>query len=57
MYDDLGEQVVWRRLYLQRAVQELPSGYAALRTADVPASEWLRVHIMHDAHLIHDVQV
>ena len=57
IYDDLGEQAVWRRLYHQRAVHELPAGYAALRTADMPASEWLRVHIVHDAHLIHDVQV
>jgi hypothetical protein len=54
IYDDLGEQSVWRRLY--RSVLELPAGYAALRTADLPAAEWRKVHVVHDAHLIHDVQ-
>jgi len=53
VYDDLGEQSVWRRLY--RSVYELPAGYAALRTADLPAAEWSKVSIVHDAHLIHDV--
>ena len=41
VYDDLGEQSVWRRLY--RSVYELPAGYAALRTADLPAAEWSKV--------------
>ena len=54
IYDDLGEQSVWRRLY--SSVHELPAGYAALRTADLSATEWPKVHIVHDAHLIHDVQ-
>ena len=54
VYDDLGEQSVWRRLYAR--VHELPAGYAAMRTADLPATEWPKVHIVHDAHLIHDVQ-
>ena len=27
-----------------------------MRTADLPTSEWGKVHIVHDAHLIHDVQ-
>lgn len=53
VYDDLGEQSVWRRLW--PAVHELPAGYAAMRTADLPAAEWPHVHIVHDAHLIHDV--
>ena len=55
IYDDLGEQSVWRRLYKEKAY-ELPAGYAAMRTADLPTSEWGKVHIVHDAHLIHDVQ-
>ena len=54
VYDDLGEQSVWRKLYAD--VKELPAGYAALRTADLPAHEWPKVSIVHDAHLIHDVQ-
>ena len=54
VYDDLGEQSVWRQLY--SSVYELPAGYAAMRTADLPAAEWSNVHIVHDAHLIHDVQ-
>ena len=54
VYDDLGEQSVWRRLY--KVVYELPAGFAAMRTADLPAAEWPKVHVVHDAHLIHDVQ-
>ena len=53
VYDDLGEQSVWRRLWPR--VHELPAGYAAMRTADLPAAEWEKVHVVHDAHLIHDV--
>lgn len=53
VYDDLGEQSVWRRLY--PSYHELPAGYAAMRTADLPGSEWKKVAIVHDAHLIHDV--
>ena len=53
VYDDLGEQSVWRRLYA--SAYELPVRYATMRTADLPASEWPKVHIVHDAHLIHDV--
>ena len=51
VYDDLGEQSVWRRLY--PLVHELPAGYCALRAADLPAEEWGRVHVLHDPHLIH----
>ena len=47
----LGEQSVWRRLY--PTVYELPAGYCALRTADLNAEEWARVHVLHDPHLIH----
>ena len=53
VYDDLGEQSVWRRLY--PLVHELPVRYAAMRTADLPGPEWKKVAIVHDAHLIHDV--
>ena len=53
IYDDLGEQSVWRKLY--PTVLELPAGYATMRTADLPAAEWRKVHILHDAHIIHDV--
>jgi hypothetical protein len=53
VYDDLGEQSVWRRLY--PSVHELPARYAAMRTAELPAGEWSKVAIVHDAHLIHDV--
>ena len=53
VYDDLGEQSVWRRLYTR--AHELPAGYATMRTADLSAESWRRVHIVHDAHLIHDV--
>ena len=52
VYDDLGEQSVWRRLY--PSVTELPTGYCTLRTSDLAAAEWHRVSILHDAHLIHD---
>ena len=53
VYDDLGEQSVWRRLYTQ--AYELPAGFAAMRTADLPGDEWPKVSVVHDAHLIHDV--
>ena len=46
VYDDLGEQSVWRRLY--HKVYELPARYAAMRTADLPADDWATVHIVHD---------
>ena len=29
---------------------------AALAAADLPAAEWPMVHIVHDAHIFHDVQ-
>ena len=51
VYDDLGEQAVWRRLYPQ--VHELPAAYCALRTADLPAAEWPKVRVLHDPHLLH----
>ena len=34
---------------------ELPAGFAAMRTADLPGDEWPKVSVVHDAHLIHDV--
>ena len=54
VYDDLGEGSVWRRLYA--TVHELPAGFAAMRTADLSSEDWGEVSIVHDAHLIHDVQ-
>ena len=51
VYDDLGEQAVWRRLYA--TAHELPAGYCALRAAALPAAEWPKVHVLHDPHLIH----
>ena len=53
VYDDLGEQSLWRRLY--PIVNELPVRYATMRTADLSGAEWPKVAIVHDAHLIHDI--
>ena len=50
IYDDLGEQSVWRKLY--PTVLELPAGYATMRTADLPAAEWRKVHVLHDPNLL-----
>ena len=50
VYDDGGEQSVWRRLYA--SVHELPAGYAALRSADFSAAEWRHVHVLHDPNLL-----
>ena len=50
VYDDLGEGSVWRHLYPQ--VNELPIGYAALRSSDLPAAEWRKVHVLHDPNLL-----
>ena len=50
IYDDLGEGCVWRHLY--RSVHELPIGYGALRTSDLPATEWGEVHVLHDPNLL-----
>jgi len=50
IYDDLGEQSVWRHLY--EAVHELPAGYAALRCSDFPTAEWRRVQVLHDPNLL-----
>lgn len=41
VYDDLGEQAVWRRLYAQ--VNELPAGYCALKA---PACVIRETHAM-----------
>ena len=50
LYDDNGDGAVWRRLYSTYA--ELPAGYAALRSADLPAAEWAKVSVIHDANLL-----
>ena len=50
VYDDLGEGSVWRRLY--ERVHELPAGYAALRSTDLDAAEWAKVHVLHDPNLL-----
>ena len=50
VYDDLGEGSVWRHLYGR--VHELPIGYAALRSSDLPAAEWAKVHVLHDPNLL-----
>ena len=52
IYDDLGEQSVWRHLYKESGVHELPIGYAALRASDLPAAEWAKVHVLHDPNLL-----
>ena len=52
VYDDLGEQSVWRRLY--RSAYELPAGYCTLKASELPAREWIHVHVLHDPHLIHN---
>ena len=52
IYDDLGEQSVWRHLYKDIGVFELPIGYAALRSSDLPASEWDKVSVLHDPNLL-----
>ena len=36
VYDDLGEQSVWRRLYPE--IHELPAGYCALKAANFSAA-------------------
>lgn len=33
-------------------MHELPIGYAALRSSDLPASEWAKVHVVHDPNLL-----
>lgn len=50
IYDDLGEGSVWRHLY--PSINELPIGYAALRSSDLPAAEWDKVHVVHDPNLL-----
>ena len=51
VYDDLGEQSVWRRLY--ERVHALPAGYAALRCSDLPADDWAsQVRVLHDPNLL-----
>lgn len=50
IYDDLGEQSVWRKLYA--TVHELPAGYAALRSTDFSAEEWGKAHVLHDPNLL-----
>lgn len=52
IYDDLGEQSVWRHLYKESGVHELPIGYAALRASDLSAEEWRKVHVLHDPNLL-----
>lgn len=54
IYDDLGEGSVWRSLYT--SVHELPIGYAALRSSDLPAAEWRKVHAIHDPNLLRKAQ-
>ena len=54
IYDDLGEGSVWRHLY--SSIHELPIGYAALRSSDLPAAEWPKVHIVHDPNLLRKAQ-
>ena len=51
VYDDLGEQSVWRRLYPE--IHELPAGYCALKAANFSAGEWAKTHVLHDPHLLH----
>ena len=51
VYDDLGEQSVWRRLYPE--IHELPAGYCALKAANFSAGEWAKAHVLHDPHLLH----
>ena len=50
LYDDNGDGAVWRRLYSTYA--ELPAGYAALRSADLSATEWAKVSVIHDPNLM-----
>lgn len=54
IYDDLGEGSVWRHLY--SSIHELPIGYAALRSSDLPAAEWPKVHVLHDPNLLRKAQ-
>lgn len=53
VYDDLGEGSVWRRMYAE--ARELPAGFAVLRSADLPAEDWQRISILHDANLMRKV--
>lgn len=48
--DDNGVQSVWRQVWQQ--VHELPTAYAALRSADLSADEWSRVVVLHDPNLL-----
>ena len=50
IYDDLGEGSAWRHLYPR--VHELPIGYGALRSTDISAAEWQKVHVLHDPNLL-----
>ena len=51
VYDDLGEGSVWRHMY--PTVNELPIGYAALRSSNLSATDWLhKVHVLHDPNLL-----
>ena len=50
IYDDLGEGSAWRHLYPR--VHELPIGYGALRSTDISAAEWQKVHLLHDPNLL-----
>ena len=44
------DHAVWRHLYPR--VHELPIGYAALRSSDLLAAEWPKVHVLHDPNLL-----
>lgn len=50
VYDDNGEQAVWRRLF--PSIHELPAGFGALRCSNLSAVEWQRAHLLHDPNLL-----
>ena len=50
VYDDNGEQAVWRRLF--PSIHELPAGFGALRCSNLSAAEWSRAHLLHDPNLL-----